>query len=1250
MPQSEAGKSMKRGLFFLTFQTLPGGGTPSHAWWVSLRWAAFACLLAAGAGVSHAQTNCHRTNALALVAAPPPQDDGGVPPRCITALGLLPEEAAAAAPTPAISPAAFEVMSYFVGKGQLRQQTTSGSATLVSNVSPYRFLSFVEAAGGSVRQASVTPPGATSARALSNTLERFEYQRGHSNRPALDAAFSNGTYRLSITTSNQVIRRPLLNLTGDAYPSAPHVANWGDAQNLEAGLDFTLFWDRWSNGTTSDFVHLVIENGGGTVVFKTGAFLDGAALNGTHTSALIPNGTLQPDQAYRGRLLFLRPVHRNATNYPGAIGVAAYYAETLFPIATAAAAPAGGRLQFTSSFYSGSETGGVVSFMIVRAGSAVGALTAQLWTTPGTASEGTDYEPINRLLEFADQEMAKTVALRLVNDFALEGTETVQLSLALLSEGAELGNPSNAVVRILDDEVRAAGTFAFSSAQYSVNETSGTARITIVRTNGSSGAVTVEAATGGGTATAGFDYQGRTNVLAFAAGVTNRNWTIPVYDDNRDDPNKTIRLHLRNPTGGASLGAGTNATLALLDNDRGGILRFSSTNFTAGENQTNALITVVRTDGAAAGVAVSYATRDFTASNAVDYLFSEGVLEFGAGVSSRSFLVGLVDNDHPDSARAVRLELSDPVGGATLGLSNALLSITDDENTLQFTSATNRVTEAVGTALLSVARSGPTNRAVAVQYFTKDGTAVSNLDYKPKRGTLSFAPGVRRRDISVVITNDAIVETNESFSVCLENVTGEGAFLGARTTTEVAITDDDFGGAFAFGAAAYSFFESNRFAIVNLRRSGGMAGGVSVRVETEDGSAQAGTDYVSLSTTLEFAAGETSRPVSIRLYDDAVVETNRTFVLHLSDATGGARIGAVSNTTVTIRNDDFPGTILFSAATYSFTESGSQVQLTVLRTNGNSAGVSVNFSVVGGTATNPADYTVVTASPLTFGSNQTSRKITLQLVNDTVVEPVETIRFRLSAPTGGATLGAISNTTVSLVDNDVDVDGTYKVTATIRIQECADPSDNGLFNATGEIQLHHDNSNAFSGNGVLLFSGGGGYLTLNLVGTASPSGAISGSYDGNSESVEGTFTGRVTNGTLQLRLIGTTVTCSHTGSISGPLYAPPAGGAAPTAITDRSATLQITGGTGVFGASGRARVEFDAFGDFTYVLIPLSGNVGSSMGGYEYSKTAPNIGTLKIYDSSLEDIAIFTLDFSTGIYTAVAQSSAGTQLGTFTLQ
>ena len=88
------------------------------------------------------------------------------------------------------------------------------------------------------------------------------------------------------------------------------------------------------------------------------------------------------------------------------------------------------------------------------------------------------------------------------------------------------------------------------------------------------------------------------------------------------------------------------------------------------------------------------------------------------------------------------------------------------------------------------------------------------------------------------------------------------------------------------------------FAVTLSRASSGT---VAVAYATADGSATAGSDYTATSGTLTFAAGETSKTVSVPVLDDAHDEGEETLMLRLSAATGaviadGEATGTIENT------------------------------------------------------------------------------------------------------------------------------------------------------------------------------------------------------------------------------------------------------------------------------------------------------------------------------------------------------------------
>ena len=115
--------------------------------------------------------------------------------------------------------------------------------------------------------------------------------------------------------------------------------------------------------------------------------------------------------------------------------------------------------------------------------------------------------------------------------------------------------------------VRFAGALQFAQPNFAVQEGTANATITVTRTGGTEGAVSVNYATSNGTAIAGSDYTSASGTLNFAAGQSSATFTIPITDDSAVENDETVNLTLSNASGGAGLGTPINATLTIVDND-----------------------------------------------------------------------------------------------------------------------------------------------------------------------------------------------------------------------------------------------------------------------------------------------------------------------------------------------------------------------------------------------------------------------------------------------------------------------------------------------------------------------------------------------------------------------------------------------------------------------------------------------------------------------------------------------------------
>jgi hypothetical protein len=654
---------------------------------------------------------------------------------------------------------------------------------------------------------------------------------------------------------------------------------------------------------------------------------------------------------------------------------------------------------------------------VLRTGGTASPVGVQYATADGTATAGTEYTATSGTLVFAAGQTSATFTIPILDDNLDETNKTVNLALtAPMVGGATLGTPNTAVLTITDDDVP--GVIGFSAAAYSVAESvvGGNATIRVNRT-GTSGGVTVELAAFDVSADSA-DYTSPSQTLTFAAGETSKPVTIPIANDTAREGNETLRLVLSNPTGGATLGI-QQAVLTITDNDLGPTVQFSAAAYSVAENVAAGIanVTITRTGSTQAGQTVQFTTADGTAVEDDDYTDASRTVTFAAGQTSVVVQVPIVNNTTTVGTRTVALSLANATGGLNLGVPrDAVLNILEDDSIVQFSTDLASVAEG-GTVTLTVTRTGGTVGTAIVTYTTSNGTAQAPGDFMAKTGTLTFTPGVTSRIITVATINDLTVgEPIETFSVTLSNPSA-GTTIGSNDSVDVTITDGDAPGSLQFSTAAASVNEGAAV-MLTVTRTGGTTGVVTVHYATTDGSATAGTDYTLASGTLTFAHGVASRVVAIATKTDTAQEGPETFTVTLDNPGGGAAVGAQGTVDVTIVDTQTPR-IQFTTASYSVAETTPSVTIMVQRVGPTTAAVSVDYVLAGVTADGGSVDFGGADGTLNFLAGQTIKTIVVPIVNDTVNETPETFTVTLSNPDGGgAILGTLATTTVTIKDND----------------------------------------------------------------------------------------------------------------------------------------------------------------------------------------------------------------------------------------
>jgi len=199
--------------------------------------------------------------------------------------------------------------------------------------------------------------------------------------------------------------------------------------------------------------------------------------------------------------------------------------------------------------------------------------------------------------------------------------------------------------------------------------------------------------------------------------------------------------------------------------------------------------------------------------------------------------------------------------------------------------------------------------------------------------------------------------------------------------------------------------EGNDEVVVNVRRTGGSSGAVSVAFQTlESGSPSAvnGLDYNRVAGDLSWADGDaTERQIRIEILADDAVEAYESFQLELSDPQGGAGMGT-RRATVEIAADGSPyGQLGFPTLTGRASEGG-LANVDVIRDYYSTGTVTVTLTPVAGTATAGSDFA---SSPVTLSwadGESGSKTATFAIVDDTLQEDSESFTIELSNATGGA--------------------------------------------------------------------------------------------------------------------------------------------------------------------------------------------------------------------------------------------------------
>jgi Ca2+-binding RTX toxin-like protein/subtilase family serine protease len=662
--------------------------------------------------------------------------------------------------------------------------------------------------------------------------------------------------------------------------------------------------------------------------------------------------------------------------------------------------PTGGAgvISFSDAAISVNESNSSAVVTLVRADGSYGNTVVAVNFTDGTATggsqpfaAGTDYANAQILVAFNAGETTKTFAIPLNPDYLIEGNETLQLSLANPTNGVTLGSQNTSTLTIVDDDT----SIGFANSAYRLNEDgTGSNVITIQRSGNLNLSTSVNFNVTGGSAINGEDYNLAANTLVtFAVGEATKTITIPLVNDTKVEGLETIKFSLSNPTNGATIDSNRQNTVGIITDDETA-LKFNFNvavgtderavdGFIAAANIWSKLLdnpVVINADLGFSNIGTSTLAQNTAERLTVSYE------SFRTALAAHRFSL----DDYLATGNLSKTNSFDLLINRTTNNPNGVGSLVpyldNDRDANNQTISINRA-NAKALGLVNATDIGRDTQLILNSYGgltwdfnSTDGIATNAYDFvglatHELGHALGFDSGIDTLDNSVPKSDEAntFVTPLDLFRFSTQSVAlGKGTLDWTATNTDKYFSID---------------------------------GGI--------------TPIASFATGVIHGDGKEPQHwkdnLGLGIMDPTLVRGEQPAIKPLDkqafDVIGWNLLGTAPAVV----------TIEFTASSFQINEDGTSIAAVTLTRSGRTLGTAtVNIDLTTGTATAGSDYNSQSFA-VTFADGEVTKTVSIPVVDDTLIEPSETINLSLSSNEVATVLGNRSTAVLTVVDNDTQL-------------------------------------------------------------------------------------------------------------------------------------------------------------------------------------------------------------------------------------
>ncbi|MCU7829502.1 MAG: S8 family serine peptidase [Candidatus Thiodiazotropha sp. (ex Myrtea sp. 'scaly one' KF741663)] len=463
----------------------------------------------------------------------------------------------------------------------------------------------------------------------------------------------------------------------------------------------------------------------------------------------------------------------------GMLDLAAAY-DLLF---TELGADSPGLFVFSEALYSIDESTEKLIVNVRRLGGSTGEVSIDYHSSDDQAissSRPADFKATSGSLVFADGETLRSFEIEIHDDDNDEKNETFYLNLTNPSGDALIGSRSQVPVTILDDD--GPGSLSFSAVSYAVNETHDKARVSVIRTGGTEGSLSVDVSLTNDTAIVDSDFLlPEKETLLFSHGEIEKVLEIPLVDDEIFEGNESFHIQLI-PSVETELETPSSSTVVILDDDPDtsiASIHVEAVNYSVSENNRKVTLRVLRSGNTDSTSTVKYTTVNGSAKSGEDFRETNGELTFWPNVKRRDITIEIYDDGEYERESSFTLVLTDVDSDSRIAKPSAAIIRIRNDDALPFVSLSsgNSGSSTSGSQLDSIGSSigSKTNKnrdnqdssgtggASGLKIFDLSLRGYSGIDENSLRGIQTLGGNL---DESVTETKTDAAESDSGISDC----------------------------------------------------------------------------------------------------------------------------------------------------------------------------------------------------------------------------------------------------------------------------------------------------------------------------------------------------------------------------------------------------------------------------------------------------------------------------------------------------